>query len=36
MMLLMKFDYDRPAGFRDILMFESVNGRTDAGSSPIL
>ena len=36
--LRMKFDYDRPAGLRDI--HESVDaqtdGRRDAGSSPIL
>ena len=40
MMLQMKFDYDRPAGLRDIHVFESVDTRTDswtdASLSPIL
>ena len=42
MMLLMKFDYDWPAGFRDIHVWkcERTHGRTDArtdtGSSPIV
>ena len=39
MMLLMKFDYDWPAGFRDIIHVWKcgrTDTRTDAGSSPIL
>ena len=35
MMLLMKLDYDQPADLRDI-MFESVDRRTDAHSTPII
>ena len=30
MMLLMKFDFDWPAGLSDILMIESVDARADA------
>ena len=40
MMFWMKFDYNLPAGLRDIYVFESVDawsdGRTHAGSSTIL
>ena len=38
MMLEMKFDYDRPAGLRDIHVWkcEHTDGRMDAGPSPIL
>ena len=38
MMLLMKFDHDWPAGFRDIHVRKCgrMHTRTDAGSSPIL
>ena len=35
MMLQMKFDYNWPAGLRDIDVWK-CEGRMDAGSSPIL
>ena len=31
-----EFDYDWPAGFRDIQTDARTHARTDAGSSPIL